>query len=30
MSNIIVSMPPAVVDLGRIRLGSVFRLPTSA
>lgn len=26
MSSIIVSMPTAVVDLGRIRVGSAFRL----
>ena len=26
MSSIIVTVPPAVVDLGRIRVGSAFRL----
>lgn len=29
MSNIFVAVPPPVVDLGRIRLGSVFRLPAA-
>lgn len=29
MFSIIASVPPSVVDLGRIRLGSVFRLPSA-